>query len=42
MHENDSEGLKDMNVITKFKQEIHEQAGAELGQAQLKLVLDFT
>ena len=30
MHENDSEGLKDVNVITKFKQEIHKK-GDESG-----------
>ena len=30
LHENDSEGLKDVNVITKFKQEIHEK-GDESG-----------
>ena len=30
LHENDSEGMKDVNVITKFKQEIHEK-GDESG-----------
>ena len=30
MHENDSGGLKDVNVITKLKQEIHEK-GDESG-----------
>ena len=30
MHEKDRKGLKDVNVITKFKQEIYEK-GYELG-----------
>ena len=31
MHENDSGGLKDVNVITKFKKETHEKG---MNQAQ--------
>ena len=37
IYENDSEGLKDVNVITKFKQETHEKKATLVGS---KLMLN--
>ena len=41
MHENDSEGMKDMNVITKFKQETHEKMATSVGSIAQHTITQF-
>ena len=41
MHENDSGGLKDVNVITKFKQETHEKRATSVGSIAQHTLAQF-